>query len=59
MRKRVPDEVLQEIIDNHGCRKGCVEPINELGIVRLALDLQDARAEAAKFSILHERKFQK
>jgi len=46
---RIPDEFLQEIIDNDGYgvrgRKGSVTPINPTGVVRLCLDLQDARKE--------------
>jgi hypothetical protein len=45
---RVTDEVLQEIIDNDGCRRGQTTPIHPTGIVRLALDLQDARAEITR-----------
>lgn len=41
---RVNDDVLDELIENDGCRRGSVVPINSLGVVRLALDLQDARA---------------
>lgn len=52
MRKRVPDEVLEEIISNDGCRKGSANPINATGVLRLALDLQEARAEASRMSAL-------
>lgn len=52
MRKRVSDEVVAELIENDGCRKGHVAPINETGIVRLALDLREARAEVARLSSL-------
>lgn len=45
---RVADEVVQELIDNDGCRRGDVEPLAPLGIVRLAHDLQDARHEVAR-----------
>ncbi len=55
MRKRVPDEVLVEIVDNGGCRKGSVEPVSAMGVQRLALDLIDARAEAANLQSLLER----
>ena len=51
-RKRVDDNVVQELIDNDGCRKGSTAPINETGIVRLALDLQDARAEIKRLTVL-------
>jgi len=44
---RVDDSVLAEIIANDGCRRGSAEPINSVGVVRLALDLQDARARIA------------
>jgi len=44
---RVPDDVLQELIDNDGCRRGSASPINSTGIVRLALDLQEARRQIA------------
>lgn len=37
---RISDEVLTEIINHDGFRKGSDKPINELGVVRLALDLQ-------------------
>lgn len=48
MKKRVPDKVVQELIDNDGCREGSMTPINATGVVRLALDLQEARAEVER-----------
>lgn len=45
---RITDDVLQEIIDNGGCRKGAANPVNSTGVVRLALDLQEARSEVAR-----------
>lgn len=44
---RVPNDVVRELIDNDGCRRGALTPINSTGIVRLALDLQEARARIA------------
>lgn len=45
MRKRVSDEVVKELIEYEGCRRGGTGLINATGIVRLALDLQEARQE--------------
>jgi hypothetical protein len=44
---RVTNDVLDEIIENDGCRRGSVTPINSTGVVRLALDLQEARRQIA------------
>lgn len=49
---RVTNDVLNEIIENDGCRRGSVVPINSTGVVRLALDLQEARAELARLKVL-------
>jgi hypothetical protein len=54
MRKRVPDDVVTELIDNDGCRRNSGERVSSTGVVRLALDLQEARAEAAKLKALLE-----
>ncbi len=43
---RVNDDVVNELVENEGCRSGEVTPIHPVGIVRLALDLREARAEA-------------
>jgi len=40
--KRIPDELLNKLIDNEG------EFISAMGVLRLALDLRDARAELIK-----------
>ena len=55
MKKRIPDAVLVELVDNDGCRKGSVEPVNAMGVQRLALDLIDARAEVTRLQSLLER----
>lgn len=49
---RVTDEVLEEIIDNDGCRRGSLESLNATGVLRLALDLYDARAEVRRLRAL-------
>lgn len=49
---RVTNDVLAELIENDGCRRGHVAPINATGIVRLALDLQDARARIKELECL-------
>jgi len=51
MRKRVADEILEELIENDGCRAGSAGPVSALAIVRLALDLQDARTEVKKLQL--------
>jgi hypothetical protein len=40
---RSPDDKLNEIINNHGTL--ATGPISALGVLRLALDLQEARFE--------------
>lgn len=43
---RIKDEVLEELVDNEGeLRTG---PVSTIGVLRLALDLQDVRAKLAK-----------
>lgn len=42
---RVTNDVLDELIENDGCRRGGVKPIHPIGIVRLALDLREARRQ--------------
>lgn len=49
MRKRITDKMVQELIDNEGYQKGTImDPISSIGVVRLALDLQEARAEVER-----------
>ncbi len=48
---RITNDILQEIIDNDGCRKGSATPINSTGIVRLCLDLLDARKEIEQLNL--------
>lgn len=45
---RVSNAMLEEIIANDGCRRGSVTPINSTGVVRLAVDLLDARAQVRR-----------
>lgn len=40
---RIPDSILQEVIENDGDTKG--GPVNSMGVLRLALDLKEARAD--------------
>lgn len=48
---RVSDDVLEELIANDGCRSGSTVPINSTGVVRLALDLQEARRRIADLEL--------
>jgi hypothetical protein len=43
---RIPQDMLEDLIENEG--ETGTGPINNLGILRLALDLQEAREEIAK-----------
>jgi len=44
--KRIPDELLNKLIDNEGELEA--GSISAMGVLRLALDLRDARAELIK-----------
>ncbi len=48
---RVTDDVLEELIENDGCRRGEARPIHPTGVVRLCLDLQEARARIAELEL--------
>ncbi len=49
---RVKTEVVQEVVDNDGCREGEAIPIHPMGIVRLALDLLEARERIRELEAL-------
>ena len=54
MRKRIDDETLDRLIDHEGTVDGLNVP-NVTGILRLALDLRDARRELARMRADKER----
>ncbi len=49
---RISNDVVDELIENEGYRRGDVRPIHPIGVQRLALDLRDARAEARQLRTL-------
>jgi len=49
LRTRIPDDLLQDLIDNEGLTSDWAE-VSPTGVLRLALDLRDARRECARLS---------
>ena len=50
---RILDKLVQEIIDNEGTVDG-LNPVNSTGVVRLALDLKEARKALKLLKEIHE-----
>lgn len=49
LKKRCPDDLVQELIDNEGLRRHWGE-VSPMGVLRLALDLMDARQECKRLA---------